>query len=886
MSRRPSATVSTKFTDARRVLCARGYTLREPVPGRKAGGLVDLVFTNRAQVSFAGLRPRQVVNHLEGAECLSRKDELCDILRGAFSDGALDAFVPRCFNARDPAQLRAFLCTFAFLASSGSSTDAVQAQCDAGESSTGGGERPNSGNGVNSGNEFGANGAEEGGAACGGGTEGAVDTESASTCTLRAKFENTLAAAEGLVAACQTVSITEEEWNTVLSQLAPVDMAPGGVVDGRPTGAASAVVVSVKADNAAVVGSALDPGRTPSNACGPCDADGEQKSSSPLSVSLSSTSATASATLKPSERQSALAWAAGASGTGGTTDVQRRLMRSNCWILKPAAQSCGQGIVCSTDLGHLLRRAAALRFQCVLQKYIENPLLLHGRKFDIRVWVVILSVDPLDVRMFTPCYLRLTSSQYSTDWDDPFAHLCNFSIQKEYTGHHTGAGGGAESPGGGTRADDAKRPMDMWTSDKFRSHLQREYGGRDMWSEKVLPAMRHIVTCSLQAALATGRIKRRGLGFEWLGYDIMLDDALNAFLIEINTSPDMSHSTPVTATLVPRATETLVDIVLGESVDDADDSDIADEGATRAEAADCIMEWVQMDLDLDAGTAGPTNIPPVAIDCVVGEGEDAHSSRQHPARVVGEMFSSSTCERLGLACPMDDDCFQLSVAATAASFSLALPPTTLAHIVAVRGNVPPKALRSAAARVSPRLRPHDTTVGGGGCGGAVATVRLPILFDPRQLECVDRGLVVASAGTADDMDSTKTDDDNTLLATWAVLHGLGTGARVAVVNVSESCCGAVTDEGNKGEGVGTRGASGGECQYALNDTVSRALAALPSGTAVVVVARSSVTVNTSVADALGDRNARHESESWRCELARADTSAQTTFQLNLTRQSV
>ena len=885
MSRRSSATVSTKFTDARRVLSARGYTLREPVPGRKAGGLVDLVFTNRAQVSFAGLRPRQVVNHLEGAECLSRKDELCDILRGAFSDGALDAFVPRCFNARDPAQLRAFLCTYAFLASGGSSTEAVQAQCDAGESDTSGGETPNGANGANDANV--AN------VANGDGTEGAVGTESASACTLRAKFENTLAAAEGLVAACQTMSITEEEWSTVLGLLAPVDMAPGGVVDGRLTGAASAVVGSVNADNATGVGSASEPGRTQSNDGGPCDADGEQKSSSSPSVSLSSTSsatssatpsATASATLKPFECQSALARAAGASGTGGTTDVQRRLMRSNCWILKPAAQSCGQGIVCSTDLGHLLRRAAALRFQCVLQKYIENPLLLHGRKFDIRVWVVILSVDPLDVRMFTPCYLRLTSSQYSTDWDDPFAHLCNFSIQKEYTG----AGSGGESLGGGTGAEEAKRPMEMWTSDKFKDHLQREYGGRDMWSEKVLPAMRHIVTCSLQAALATGRIKRRGLGFEWLGYDIMLDDALDAYLIEINTSPDMSHSTPVTATLVPRATETLVDIVLGEAVDDADDSDIPDVEATRAEAEDSIMEWVQMDLDLDAGTAGPTNIPPAAIDSV-GDGEDAHPSRQHPARVVGEMLSSSTCERLGLACPTDDDCFQLSVAATSASFSFALPPTTLAHIVAVRGNVPPKELRSAAARVSPRLRPHDTTVGGGGRGGAVATVRLPILFDPRQLECIDRGQVVASAGTAADMDSKKTDDDNTpLLATWAVFQGLGTGARVAVVNVSESCCGAaVTDEGNKGEGVvGASGASGGECHHALNDTVSRALAALPTGTAVIVVARSSVTVNTSVADALGDRNALKEAELWHCELARADTSLHTTFQLNLTRHSV
>ena len=46
----------------------------------------------------------------------------------------------------------------------------------------------------------------------------------------------------------------------------------------------------------------------------------------------------------------------------------------------------------------------------IIQKYIEKPLLLYGRKFDIRVWVL-LNQD-YDVFMFKEGYLRTSSSEF------------------------------------------------------------------------------------------------------------------------------------------------------------------------------------------------------------------------------------------------------------------------------------------------------------------------------------------------------------------------------------------------------------------------------------------------------------------------------------------
>ena len=36
----------------------------------------------------------------------------------------------------------------------------------------------------------------------------------------------------------------------------------------------------------------------------------------------------------------------------------------------------------------------------VIQKYIENPMLILNRKFDIRVWVVVPTWNPLRIYVF------------------------------------------------------------------------------------------------------------------------------------------------------------------------------------------------------------------------------------------------------------------------------------------------------------------------------------------------------------------------------------------------------------------------------------------------------------------------------------------------------
>lgn len=65
----------------------------------------------------------------------------------------------------------------------------------------------------------------------------------------------------------------------------------------------------------------------------------------------------------------------------------------------------------------------------IIQKYIEDPLLVYKRKFDIRVWVIV-NHDGI-CYFFKEGYLRTSGSDYVIDpdnIDNQFVHLTNNAI--------------------------------------------------------------------------------------------------------------------------------------------------------------------------------------------------------------------------------------------------------------------------------------------------------------------------------------------------------------------------------------------------------------------------------------------------------------------------
>ncbi|EEY60661.1 tubulin-tyrosine ligase family, putative [Phytophthora infestans T30-4] len=227
----------------------------------------------------------------------------------------------------------------------------------------------------------------------------------------------------------------------------------------------------------------------------------------------------------------------------------------NVWIVKPAGMSRGRGIRVFNDLDQLLECVDVdnhKECQWVAQKYIENPLLLCKRKFDIRQWVLVTGWDPLTVWLNEDCYLRFSSAEYSMDnLDDQYVHLTNNSIQK-YSDRFNDV----------YTTDDGEMQVEgnMWHSDDFKKFLSTKLGKPEIWDSHMHPRMKEIVVQSLQCV--QDMVNHRNNSCELYGYDFMVDENLTPWLIEVNSSPACDYSTPIAQRYVESGLSSIIKVVV------------------------------------------------------------------------------------------------------------------------------------------------------------------------------------------------------------------------------------------------------------------------------------------------------------------------------------
>jgi len=97
----------------------------------------------------------------------------------------------------------------------------------------------------------------------------------------------------------------------------------------------------------------------------------------------------------------------------GVDPMQKTLdgkISNNLWIVKPAGKSRGRGIATFKDLPKILDYVDAKTNgggqQWIVQKYMENPLTIANRKFDVRQWVLVTDWNPLTIWFYDDCYCR------------------------------------------------------------------------------------------------------------------------------------------------------------------------------------------------------------------------------------------------------------------------------------------------------------------------------------------------------------------------------------------------------------------------------------------------------------------------------------------------
>jgi len=202
---------------------------------------------------------------------------------------------------------------------------------------------------------------------------------------------------------------------------------------------------------------------------------------------------------------------------------------SNIWIVKPVANARGVGIEMFDNLTSLISYTSENKEHhktFVVQKYIENPMLIKDKKFDIRQFVMVASLDPVVVFLLDDCYLRFCTKNYThTNLTDRFIHLTNHQVQKNSDEYNTS--GISEN---------------QWSLSMFKDYLRDQLNQPDLWESKIKPQIAKIAEIATRSWPKEGH---RRYSFEFLGLDLLIDDQFNVYLIEVNTNPGLHMLTDI-----------------------------------------------------------------------------------------------------------------------------------------------------------------------------------------------------------------------------------------------------------------------------------------------------------------------------------------------------
>ena len=169
----------------------------------------------------------------------------------------------------------------------------------------------------------------------------------------------------------------------------------------------------------------------------------------------------------------------------------------------------------------------------LIQKYLDNPLLYYGRKFDIRCYVLVDYC--FNVFICREGHLKACSQEYDLNNLDVFTHITNYSLQKRCK-------------------DFAKYEQGNEISyKKFIELLEsKNIGKGKMIFNKIFNKMKEEIQLSMNAVGRKLKGVPKVLSFQIFGYDFIIDGNYNPWILEINDNPGIEISSELISHLIPR----------------------------------------------------------------------------------------------------------------------------------------------------------------------------------------------------------------------------------------------------------------------------------------------------------------------------------------------
>ncbi|XP_006778870.1 PREDICTED: tubulin polyglutamylase TTLL5 isoform X7 [Myotis davidii] len=203
------------------------------------------------------------------------------------------------------------------------------------------------------------------------------------------------------------------------------------------------------------------------------------------------------------------------------------------WIVKPVASSRGRGVYLINNPNQI-----SLEENILVSRYINNPLLIDDFKFDVRLYVLVTSYDPLVIYLYEEGLARFATVRYdqgAKNIRNQFMHLTNYSVNKK-SGDYVSC----DDP-------EVEDYGNKWSMSAMLRYLKQE--GRDTTA-----LMAHVedliikTVISAELAIATACktfVPHRSSCFELYGFDVLIDSTLKPWLLEVNLSPSLACDAPL-----------------------------------------------------------------------------------------------------------------------------------------------------------------------------------------------------------------------------------------------------------------------------------------------------------------------------------------------------
>uniref|UniRef100_A0AAV2KXF7 Tubulin polyglutamylase TTLL7 n=2 Tax=Knipowitschia caucasica TaxID=637954 RepID=A0AAV2KXF7_KNICA len=206
----------------------------------------------------------------------------------------------------------------------------------------------------------------------------------------------------------------------------------------------------------------------------------------------------------------------------------RRIRRQKTFIVKPANGAMGHGI-------SLIRNCEKLPAQehFIVQEYLDKPFLMEGYKFDLRIYILVTSCDPLRIFLYNDGLVRMGTEKYhapsEANLSQLYMHLTNYSVNKHNENFERDE-----------TVDKGSKRSISWFTEFLRAN---DYDVAKFWGDISELVVKTLIVAEPHV-LHAYRMCRPGqppgsdsVCFEVLGFDIILDRKLKPWLLEINRAP-------------------------------------------------------------------------------------------------------------------------------------------------------------------------------------------------------------------------------------------------------------------------------------------------------------------------------------------------------------